>query len=570
MNRRPTSGWVIALQVGLIGGAAVLLIALVGMFEEFSQRDIIAGVIEMGQALLFITLVGTGYYAAHRTRGAGALGVARAGLAGLVTSAMALVLILITDPLDLRVVLPNASPALINILTFGQGIGVGGILALLGVGLLVGAIGGLIYWLPGRIRGAVVIGLLLVALIGLLQDQLRVILTAFPGTARALAWMFGKQGQKGLSIPGAIVVFIVVAGVRYLYSRYGSEVHDRVQALPPVRQRLVYGGLLGLLVLALVGWPWVAGPYWSEVTNSVGLFIMMGLGLNIVVGFAGLLDLGYVAFFAIGAYVMGVLTTLGGELAWAPHLSFWLVLPVGVVVSVLFGVVLGIPVLKMRGDYLAIVTLGFGEIIRIMALSDFLKPYIGGSRGIVAVGRGSIGNIVFDHPQTLYYMVMAGCLLALFISWRLRDSRLGRTWKAMREDEDVAEAMGINLVATKLLAFGTGAAFSGLSGAIFASKVGTIDPHSFNLLISINVLSLIIVGGMGSLPGVFVGALILVGLPELLREFAEYRQLMFGALLIVMMLVRPEGFWPEATRQRELEESRAAEPVASAVTTPAP
>ncbi|HET7012037.1 MAG TPA: branched-chain amino acid ABC transporter permease, partial [Anaerolineales bacterium] len=204
--------------------------------------------------------------------------------------------------------------------------------------------------------------------------------------------------------------------------------------------------------------------------------------------------------------------------------------------------------------YLAIVTLGFGEIIRILAGSDFLKPYIGGSQGIVEVGIGQIGNVIFNRPQTLYYVIAAACILAAFISWRLRDSRMGRAWKALREDEDVAQAMGIHLVSTKLLAFATGAAFAGLSGAIFASKIGSIYPHSFKLLVSINVLSLIIVGGMGSLPGVFVGALALVGLPELLREFSEYRILIYGALLIVMMLTRPEGLWPEATRRQELHE----------------
>jgi branched-chain amino acid transport system permease protein len=242
----------------------------------------------------------------------------------------------------------------------------------------------------------------------------------------------------------------------------------------------------------------------------------------------------------------------------------------GVLVSVIAGIILGVPVLKMRGDYLAIVTLGFGEIIRILAGSDFLKPYIGGSQGIVEVGIGQIGNVVFNRPQTLYYVIAAACILAAFISWRLRDSRMGRAWKALREDEDVAQAMGIHLVSTKLLAFATGAAFAGLSGAIFASKIGSIYPHSFKLLVSINVLSLIIVGGMGSLPGVFVGALALVGLPELLREFSEYRILIYGALLIVMMLTRPEGLWPEATRRQELHEAMGtdAEPGVEAVASP--
>jgi branched-chain amino acid transport system permease protein len=219
-----------------------------------------------------------------------------------------------------------------------------------------------------------------------------------------------------------------------------------------------------------------------------------------------------------------------------------------------------VPVLHIRGDYLAIVTLGFGEIIRILALSDMLKPYIGGSQGIVQVARPKIGNIVFDDPQTLYYLILIGCLLAAFVSLRLKDSRSGRAGMAMREDEDVAQAMGIDLVKSKLMAFAVGAAFSGLSGAIFASKLGTIYPHSFNLFISILALALIIVGGMGSIPGVVVGALALVGLPELLREFDEFRLLVYGVVLVAMMLYRPEGLWPEKTRQRELHAEEDAAP----------
>jgi branched-chain amino acid transport system permease protein len=222
--------------------------------------------------------------------------------------------------------------------------------------------------------------------------------------------------------------------------------------------------------------------------------------------------------------------------------------------GVFFGVLLGIPVLKMRGDYLAIATLGFGEIIRILVLSDFLRPWLGGAQGVGKIPKASIGGMEFATPQQLYYLILGGCLLVGFISWRLRDSRLGRAWMALREDEDVAQAMGINLVATKLLAFATGAGFSALSGAIFASKLGSVYPHSFNVMISINILCVIIVGGMGSIPGVIVGAIALVGLPELLREFAEYRLLVYGAALVAMMLLRPEGLWPESVRRRELHE----------------
>jgi branched-chain amino acid transport system permease protein len=367
--------------------------------------------------------------------------------------------------------------------------------------------------------------------------------------------MFGRGMQTGLSVAGAIAVFLVVSVANFLWQENSDKLQDRFAKLPAKRQRSVRWLLYGLIILLVLYLPAVLGLYLTEVINSTGLMILMGLGLNIVVGFAGLLDLGYVAFYAIGAYTVGVLTNLSGELTWDLGMNFWLALPIAIALAILAGIVLGIPVLNMRGDYLAIVTLGFGEIIRILALSDFLKPTIGGSQGIVNIPPPRFIEALINNPQTLYYVIVAGCLLALFIGQRLRDSRLGRSWKAMREDEDVAQAMGINLVATKLLAFATGAAFSGLSGSILAIKLGTIYPHSFALLISINVLALIIVGGMGSIPGVFVGALLLVGLPELLREFAEYRLLIYGALLVVMMQVRPEGFWPEATHKRELHEA---------------
>jgi branched-chain amino acid transport system permease protein len=311
--------------------------------------------------------------------------------------------------------------------------------------------------------------------------------------------------------------------------------------------------------------PFFLGTYLTEVTNNVGIFLLMGLGLNIVVGLAGLLDLGYVAFFAIGAYSMAILTStgflgLGLSDVFGAGNSFWIALPICVAIAALFGVILGVPVLKMRGDYLAIVTLGFGEIIRLIALSDLMKPWLGGAQGVLQIPKPGIGSFVLLEPEKLYYVVLAGALLAAFISNRLRESRIGRSWIAVREDEDVAEAMGINLVRTKLLAFAIGAGFSGLAGAIFASKLTSIFPHSFNLLISINVLSVIIVGGLGSIPGTVVGAIILVGLPELLREFAEFRWLIYGALLVVMMLNRPEGFIPSDIIRREMHAGESENP----------
>ncbi|MBK8049608.1 MAG: branched-chain amino acid ABC transporter permease [Anaerolineales bacterium] len=307
-----------------------------------------------------------------------------------------------------------------------------------------------------------------------------------------------------------------------------------------------------LIVLFLL--PAVLGSYLSEVSDLVGFYIIMALGLNVVVGFAGLLDLGYVAFFAIGAYTMAVLTTPELPLVrgYIPQLSFWVALPISVGMALLAGIFLGVPVLKTRGDYLAIITLGFGEIIRLLVLSDALKPGLGGAQGVTGVARPVLGGIVSDTPQEFYYFILISILIAWFITSRLKKSRLGRAWMAVREDEDVAAAMSINLVGYKLLAFATGAALAGLSGAFFGSKLGSMVPASFNVLVSINVLAVLIVGGMGSLPGVVVGAIVLIGLPELLREFNEFRWWVYGIVLVVMMLYRPEGLWPDATREREL------------------
>jgi len=319
---------------------------------------------------------------------------------------------------------------------------------------------------------------------------------------------------------------------------------------PLVRWLTLAGAAVVLLLL-----PPVLGIFFSEILDNVGMYILMGIGLNIVVGFAGLLDLGYVAFFAIGAYTIGVLTS--PELNSNP-LTYWQALPFAMIASVLAGILLGLPVLKMRGDYLAIVTLGFGEIVRLLALSDWLRPWLGGTQGIQLIAQPRLGSLVLNTQQELYYLFLIGIAIVAFIAARLKDSRTGRAWMALREDEDVARAMGINHVTTKLMAFATGALFSGLAGTIFAAKLQSVYPHSMNFLVSINVLCLIIIGGMGSIPGVFVGALVLIAAPELLREFAEFRYLAYGALLVAMMLTRPEGLWPEARRRLELHEEEEA------------
>ncbi|MBE7533920.1 MAG: branched-chain amino acid ABC transporter permease [Chloroflexi bacterium] len=327
----------------------------------------------------------------------------------------------------------------------------------------------------------------------------------------------------------------------------------RLQQFTAPRQKQVRwsgAGISGIILLIL---PWALGTFLSEVLNNVGLYILMGLGLNIAVGLAGLLDLGYVTNFAVGAYVTAVLTTTS-QYGLGP-IPFWLVIPIALLAAMLTGFVFALPVLRMRGDYLAIATLGFGEIIRVLVLSDWLASRIGGPQGILALQNPSIGNFFFARPEHFYYIILVACLAMLFVSVRLNNSRTGRQWMALREDEDVAAAMGIDTILTKLLAFTLSAAAGGVAGAIFAAKLGTVFPQSFNLFVSINVLSIIIIGGMGSIPGIVLGAFLLIGAPELLREFQEYRLLIYGALLIVVMLRRPEGLWPSATRRRELQDA---------------
>jgi len=504
--------------------------------------------------LLLVSLFG-GYLAAKRaTRTDSAYPMLTSLLSGLVVGGIFSLLVLLGSLVNLRKIFINASPLLYRLLTFDLEVG-GGTILLLFFGALSGLLGGLFYLsspLTRRVLGTS-LGCMVVA--GVLQDLLRPTFSLWGPLAVINDWLYAANG---LTLHGAASLLFLVALATYLWAKRGGTLQAGFQRMPMGRQRLFRFAGWGLLAFLLILLPQILGLFLSEVLTIVGLYVLLGLGLNIVVGYAGLLDLGYVAFFAIGSYTMALLTS--PELGFF-HFSFWGALPFTIFMGVIFGVLLGIPVLKMRGDYLAIATLGFGEIIRILVLSDFLRPWLGGAQGVGKIPKASLGAIEFATPQQLYYLILAGCLLVGFISWRLRDSRVGRAWMAVREDEDVAQAMGINLVATKLMAFATGAGFSALSGAIFASKLGSVYPHSFNVMISINILCVIIVGGMGSIPGVILGAIALVGLPELLREFAEYRLLVYGAALVAMMLLRPEGLWPEAVRRRELHEEEAeAEP----------
>ena len=298
---------------------------------------------------------------------------------------------------------------------------------------------------------------------------------------------------------------------------------------------------LALLTAAVILLPLSWGSYWNYVTGTVGLYVVLGLGLNLIVGLSGQLVLGYIAFFAIGAYTMALLNSpIPHNLMW----GFWPALLLGVALAALAGVLLGLPLMRLRGDYLAIVTLGFGEIIRILLKSDILTSFTGGPRGIQNISGPTLFGRAFNSDIQFTYLITAAVLLAAFIYNRLQYSRAGRAWLSIREDETVARATGVNTTRYKLLALALGTAFAGLAGAIFASRNQFTGPEEHSLMASINVLCLIIVGGMGNIPGTILGAFALKGLPEILREFANYRLLTFGALLVVMMLSRPNGMIP--------------------------
>jgi branched-chain amino acid transport system permease protein len=304
----------------------------------------------------------------------------------------------------------------------------------------------------------------------------------------------------------------------------GGPVKQRFAALPDqTRRRWALAGLaLAVLIVAVL--PWILGTFLSRVLVFVGVFLLMAFGLNIVVGFAGLLDLGYVAFFAVGAYTTAVLMSPISP-AIAPELTFFMAIPFIIIAGAIAGLMVGTPVLRMRGDYLAIVTLGFGEIARLLFLSDALTGTFGGAQGLRRVPDISIFGFEFVGSQWFFYPVLFFVLVAAYVSWSLQESRMGRGWMAMREDQSVAEAMGVNYVSAKLWAFVIGAILGAFGGALFAINLGSVFPHFFDIIVSITVLVIIIVGGLGSLPGVVVGALVIVLAPELLAEFVRFLRL---------------------------------------------
>jgi len=296
-----------------------------------------------------------------------------------------------------------------------------------------------------------------------------------------------------------------------------------------VTQSLIISGGLGLFFL-----PLLLNNYYIDILNLCLLYSLLAVGLNITVGYTGLLDLGYAAFYGVGAYVYALLSTGIG-------LSFWLGLPVGGLVAAFFGLILGLITLRLRGDYLAIITLGFVQIIYLV-LNNW-DSVTQGPNGIMQIGRPEIAGFVIRDQLHFYYLILSFLLIVVLAVHRLVHSQIGRAWIAIREDELAAEAMGINTTRMKVLAFALGAGIAGIGGVFFAARYTFVSPESFTFLESVRILSMVVMGGMGSLPGAILGAFLLTLLPELLRDLANYRMLIFGAALVVMMVFRPQGIW---------------------------
>jgi branched-chain amino acid transport system permease protein len=411
-----------------------------------------------------------------------------------------------------------------------------GIFALFGI---VGAYGAFVRFVPGRLH--ILLRLLVAVILSL--------------------GVLGTQPKPSL-------LMVLVIGCIYVLTLYSAvvgrgEAARMYRSLSQGETQIMRAGLFGIAGLLLLSLPILLGSYLTSIINLVGLYVILGVGLGVVVGDAGLLNLGYVAFMAIGAYVTGLLTTptlltCGGltppalqsdalSVACPGLMSFWQAAPLAVGGSTLAGLIVGLSALHVRGEHLAIVTLGFGEIARIVLRADDFRGLFGAAQGITGVTRPILDltalnpawRVRLDSEGAMYYLILGCIVLVIFVAFRLRHSRIGRAWRAMRADEVVAQAMGVHVSRAKLLAFVLGAACAGLAGAIQTVRLYGAYPDSFTLQVTISVLALVMIAGAGSITGVIVGALLLIGLPELLRELIDYRLLAFGVLLIAAMWLYP-------------------------------
>jgi branched-chain amino acid transport system permease protein len=553
------------LRTGLVGGIIVVYVALVGLLAKIAEINLIGTQVTGARAVLLFVPFLVAYIAVRPRVVAGEIVTATTrsaamygAIAGLGAGGSVAIALLFTNWYGVdRVgeIFIQVNPALLEILSFGKSVTVGAMILTVG-GLLAGAAGGAFRTLAVSVRRPLATATAVTLLAGLLQ---RIIPIALVQLGITVDWLY-SPATGGLTWLGAALFFAGSLLCSWGWTRRGKAASATVRTM--VREQPGTRIIVLLVIVAVLATiPLLVGAVISEVLGTVMVFMLLGLGLNIVVGYAGLLDLGYVAFFGFGAYATALLTgatlntTTGSAApAFSMHLNFYVAIPIIVLLAAGVGVLIGAPVLRLRGDYLAIVTLGLGEMVSILISSNWLKPLVGGPQGMRNITDAAIAGFSFRDPQHFFYLALAFVLFAIFLSWRLASSRIGRAWNAMREDEQVADAMGISTTRFKLLAFATGGAVGSLGGALFAVKIGSLTPASFEIIVSITALAIVILGGMGSIPGVVVGALVLIGLPGLLREFEEYRLLIYGAALVSIMILRPQGLVPNIRRSRELQE----------------
>ncbi len=557
-------------RMGAIAAVAQMFIALSNMPVRLDDRVIVKPVLSLGYLTLLVVPFAAGHRAGHQieregvpVHAAGEHEVAGGAVCGALAGGGLSLLAVLLANFDLREPLVNWSPILAELLAFGNGTWFA-VVAWLLIGATVGAAGGCLRLLGTLTHRAVVtMGLVLVG--AAVMEPLVVDLAEGMRLEALTDRIYARRG--GVEWKGALGIAVVSGALAVLGRGRVRQIRGHIDSLEGAKRTQANFGLILLTGAALIILPMFAGKLTNELLANVGLFVLLALGLNIVVGLAGILDLGYVAFFAVGSYTAAVLTAATSPRI-NPEIPWLVALILVVVITGLVGLFIGAPVIRMRGDYLAIVTLGFGEIIRLLFLSDWLSGWFGGSQGITNIpGAGIFGltSVSGTDPRSVFYLVLVFCALAVYVSWRLERSRLGRAWVAVREDETVAEAMGINTVNVKLLAFVVGAVLGSFSGAVFAAKVGSVFPTSFLILVSIVILVVVIFGGMGSILGVIAGSAVLIGVlggpkqPGLLAEFSEFKLLIYGALLIWMMLARPEGLIPSVRRSRELHQQEMAQ-----------
>tara|TARA_B100000686_G_scaffold313039_1_gene358052 strand:- start:293 stop:2140 length:1848 start_codon:yes stop_codon:yes gene_type:complete len=549
---------------GVICGLVLVGLCLVGMPVELDRRTIIERYLSLGYVFVLIVPIIVGYVSATlvrlegvENRRQGAFDLVTGFVVGLIGGGLLSLFMVALDSWNLRDPLVNWSPKLFRFLTYENGMGFGA-MAWLSTCAVLGLVGASLHVVPALVRRAVSFTVLGLLSLSILEGAIDDLLEGF-GLESLADWIYAKKG--GLTPTSTIVVGLVIGVVSLVTRGQVKAATARYRDMEGT-ERQKASMLLFVVVAALcVVLPIFLGKIMNELLANVGIFLLLALGLNIVVGLAGLLDLGYVAFFAVGGYTTAVLTSPNSP--WfAPELHFSVTLVFVVLAAALTGLLIGAPVIRMRGDYLAIVTLGFGEIIRLLFMSDWLGPYFGGAQGITNIPGVDLGfaTVKGTDPRSVFYLVLVFCAIAIYTSWRLQASRLGRAWMAIREDEQVAEAMGINTVNAKLMAFVVGAVLASFSGAVLAAKVGSVFPTSFMILVSIIILVVVIVGGMGNIAGVMVGSFVLIGVlggpkqPGLLQEFQNFKLLIYGILLVFMMLKRPEGLVPSARRTRELHQ----------------